>query len=101
MNIGSSLSSINAHTGLANASMHNVANAATPGFERIKTDINENKGGSVEAAYQKEPNSSPYSNTDMVKEITNEIVARYGVGANGAVIKTKDETAGTLLDIYA
>lgn len=101
MNISSSISSINAHSGLANASAHNIANANTEGFERLKTDINENKRGGVTASYQKEPNSSPYSNTDLVKEMTNQIVAGYAVGANGIAVKTKDEITGTMLDIYA
>lgn len=101
MNISSSISSINAHSGLANASAHNIANANTEGFERLKTDINENKTGGVTASYQKEPNSSPYSNTDLVKEMTNQIVAGYAVGANGIAVKTKDEITGTMLDIYA
>ena len=101
MNISSSVSSINAHSGLANASAHNIANANTEGFERSRTDINENKTGGVKASYQKEANSTPYSNTDLAKEITNQIVAGYGVDANGVAIKTKDEMAGTILDIYA
>jgi flagellar basal-body rod protein FlgC len=101
MNISSSVSSINANMGLANASAHNIANANTEGFERLKTDINENRTGGVRASYQEEPNESMYSNTDLAKEITNQIVAGYAVGANGAAIKTKDEMAGTLLDIYA
>jgi flagellar hook protein FlgE len=101
MNISNSVSSINAHSGLANASAHNIANANTEGFERLKTDINENKTGGVNASYQKEPNNTPHSNTDLAKEITNQIVAGYAVGANGVAIKTKDEIAGTVLDIYA
>ena len=101
MNISSSTSSINANMGLTNASAHNIANSNTNGFERTKTDINEDATGGVKASYQKEPNTSPYSNTDLTKEITNQIVAGYAVGANGVAIKTKDEMAGTLLDLYA
>lgn len=101
MNISSSISSINANMGLANASAHNIANSNTSGFERIKTDINEDAVGGVKASYRKESNTSPYSNTDLTKEITNQIVSGYAVGANGVAIKTKDEMAGTLLDIYA
>jgi flagellar hook protein FlgE len=101
MNIGNNVSSIAAHGGLANASAHNIANSNTQGFERLKTNINENATGGAEASYQKEPNDTPYSNTDLAKEITNQIVAGYAVGANGAAIKTQDEITGTLLDIYA
>ena len=101
MNIGNNVSSIAAHEGLANASAHNIANSNTQGFERLKTNINENAIGGAEASYQKVPNDTPYSNTDLTKEITNQMLAGYAVGANGAAIKTQDEITGTLLDIYA
>ena len=101
MNIGNSVSSIVAHEGLTNAGAHNIANSNTRGFERLKTDINENAAGGVEASYQKEPNNTPYSNTDLAKAMTNQIIAGYAVGANGTAIKTQDEITGTLLDIYA
>ena len=101
MNLSPNTSSINAHMGLANASAHNIANSNTSGFERIKTDINEGVGGGVKTSYKKEPSYSSYSNTDLAKEITDQIISGYAVGANGVAVKTQDQISGTLLDIKA
>lgn len=101
MNISSSTSSIYAHSQVANASAHNIANANTQGFERTKTDLNEGINGNVKASFDKQPNDTLYSNTDLTKEITNQIVSGYAVGANGVAIKTQDQISGTLLDLKA
>ncbi len=101
MNINSSISSIQAHQGLANASANNIANANTKNFERTQTTIEEQENGGVEAVYEKEENDSPYSNTDLTKEITDQIISYHAVGANVVAIKTKNSTEDTLLDLHA
>lgn len=101
MNISNSSSSIYAHLELANASSHNLANANTDGFSRVQTNINENSTGGVKTTSSIQPNNSLHSNTDLTKEITNQIISGYAVGANGVAIQTQDQISGTLLDIKA
>lgn len=101
MNIGTNLSSINAHQELLNASSHNIANSNTRKFERTQTTIQENGTDSVKATFQKEANKNPYSNTDLIKEISDQIISYNMIGANSVAIKTKNEAEQALLDIYA
>ncbi|MEA3499090.1 MAG: hypothetical protein U9R16_08525 [Campylobacterota bacterium] len=101
MNVGNNVSSIYAHEGLLNSSAHNIANSNTKNFERIDTTIEEQGIDSVKAVYEKVENSNPYSNTDLVKEVTDQIISYQAVGANVVAIKTKNETEDTLLNIYA
>jgi flagellar hook protein FlgE len=101
MNINSSISSINAHQSLLNSSAHNIANSNTDKFERVETNIVQKGQEGVEAINEKSMNNSPYSNTDLVKEMTNQVISYHAVGANSVSIKTQNETADTILDIYA
>jgi len=41
------------------------------------------------------------SNTDLAKEITNQIIAKDGVSVNANAIKTQNEMMGSLLDLKA
>ena len=45
--------------------------------------------------------TNPYSNTDLAKEMTDQIISYQAVGANAVSIQTQDEVSGTLLDIKA
>ncbi|MEA3352565.1 MAG: hypothetical protein U9Q33_01940 [Campylobacterota bacterium] len=101
MTINSNLSSINAHQSLLNSSAHNIANSNTDNFSRLETTITEKGINSVEAVDEKIPNDNIYSNTDMVKEMSNQILSYHAVGANSVAVKTQNETADTILDIYA
>jgi flagellar hook protein FlgE len=101
MNINSSTSSIYAHQNLLNSSAHNIANSNTQNFERLDTKIVENSNNSVKAVSNKIENQNPYSNTDLVKEITDQIISYQAVGANAVSIQTQDQVSGTLLDIKA
>jgi flagellar basal body rod protein FlgG len=101
MNISANTSSINAHQDLLSNSSHNLANSTTKGYERIQTDITQSKENQPVATTTIEENNTPYSNTDLVKEISDQIISYHAVGANSVAIKTKNETQQTLLDIYA
>jgi len=72
MNISTNVSSISAHQGMLNNSAHNVANA-----------------------------SSDKSQTDLAKEIPDQMLIQKTVAANANVIKAQDEMLGSLLDIKA
>ncbi len=101
MNISSSMSSIYAHQDLLSASSNNIANSNTKGFERTQTTIEEQDTNNVKAVFEKVENDNIYSNTDLTKEITDQIVSYHAVGANAVAIKTQNDVADTLLDIYA
>lgn len=101
MTIGSNISSIYAHQGLLVTSAHNIANANTDNFERTQTNIVESSSKTVDAVHQKIENNYELSNTDLTKEIPNQIIAYNAVGANAVALQTKSETEDTLIDMYA
>lgn len=73
----SNISSMNAYQGMLNTSADNVAKIS------VSNSAVEN------------------SNTDLAKEMTNQIVAVDGAKADASAIKTQDSMMGTLLDIKA
>jgi flagellar hook protein FlgE len=101
MNINNSMSSIYAHQDLLDSSAHNIANSNTENFERIDTKIVEGSNDTVQSVSNKIENTNPHSNTDLVKEFTNQILSYQAVGANVVSIQTQNEVSGTLLDIKA
>lgn len=100
MTIGTNLSSINANIELQNSSAHNIANSNTNRFGRVETTITQNSAEAPQAIHTKTQNKSELSNTDLTKEITNQILSYIAVGANGVALQTQNEVDGTLLDIY-
>ena len=101
MTVNSNISSIYANQDLLNSSAHNIANANTKGFGRIETTIAENTLNNPEAINTRTQNESIYSNTDLTKEITNQIISYHAIEANAVALKTQNEVEGRLLDIYA
>ena len=103
MNINSSISSMYAHQNLLNSSAHNIANSNTENFERTDTRLVEGANETVVASYQKIENdeANSYSNTDYVKEFTDQILSYHAVGANAVAIETQNAVSGTILDIKA
>ncbi len=101
MNINSNISSIYAHQDLLNSSSNNIANSNTKDFQRTQTIIEEQDTNNVKAVFKEVENNNIYSNTDLTKEITDQIVSYHAVGANAVAIKTQNSVADTLLDIYA
>jgi flagellar basal body rod protein FlgG len=101
MNINNNTSSIYAHQNLLNSSAHNIANSNTENFERTDTKIVGGSNDSVKAVFEKVENPNIYSNTDLVKEMTDQILSYQAVGANVVSLQTQNEVSGTLLDIKA
>jgi flagellar hook protein FlgE len=84
---------------MLNTSAHNVANVNTDGFIPSDTRMSDT-GSSVVATNRKaDDNGSARSQTDLTKEIPNQIIAQDAVAVNVSAIKTQDEMFGTLLDI--
>lgn len=101
MTIGANTSSIYANQDSLNSSAHNIANSTTQGVGRIETNITQSSENTPEAINTKTQNDIIYSNTDLVKEVTNQIISYVAVSANVVALQTQDEIDGTLLDIYA
>jgi len=95
------MSSLYAHQDLLNSSAHNIANSNTKNFERTDTKIVEGSNDTVQAVSNKIENENIYSNTDLAKEFTNQVLSYQAVGANAVSIQTQNEVSGTLLDIKA
>ena len=99
MNISSNAASIQAHQTLLNNSAHNIANVNTDGFIPTQTALNDT-GNRVTASLAKaSDNGSARSQTDLAKELPDQIIASDGVAVNATAIRTQDEMLGTLLDI--
>lgn len=100
MNISSNVSSIQAHQTLMNNNAHNVANVNTDGFIPKQGTISESTSSSVQANLSSATDTgSELSQTDLSKELPDQIVIEKAVEANVTAIRTQDEMFGSLLDI--
>lgn len=101
MNISSNISSIQSNQTMMNVNANNVANSNTDGFVPSSTTMSSD-GNSVSANVSRADNDgSPRSQTDLNKEIPDQIVAQNVTSVNVSAIKTQDEMFGSLLDIKA
>ena len=101
MNISNNISSIQAHQTMINTSAHNIANVNTDGFVPSDTKMSSSGSAISTNIRQADDNGSLKSQTDLAKEIPDQIIAQNTSGVNVAAIKTQDEILGTLLDIKA
>lgn len=101
MNISNNVSSLQAHQTMINGSANNVANLNSDGY--IPTDTRIIGGDeSIKAQNRRADNSgSKTSQTDLAKEIPDQIIAQESTALNVTAIKTQDEMLGSLLDIKA
>jgi len=101
MNISANLSSIQAHQKFMNTNANNIANVNSDGFIPSDTRLY-NSSGLVEARNTKaHDNGSQKSQTDLTKEIPNQIIIEKATALNVGAINTQDEMIGTLLDMKA
>ena len=99
LNFSTNVSSLIAHQNFANANANNVANVNTDSFIPTKTNLT-NAPGSVNASFQKaDDNGSALSQTNLSKEIPDQIIVQNGHEVQATAIKTQDEMIGSLLDI--
>jgi flagellar hook protein FlgE len=100
--ISSNVSSIMANQVFMNNSAHNVANVNTDRFVPSNTQLSDAGNGAIKANTSKATDtSSTSSQTDLTKEIPDQISVLNSVKANVSAIKTQDEMFGSLLDIKA
>jgi len=101
MNISNNIASIGAHQTLLNTNANNIANVNSDGFKPTDTKLSDSDGSVTAHSRQADDTGSTRSQTDLAKELTDQIVAEDGLTVNVTAIKTQDEMFGTLLDIKA
>lgn len=114
MNIGSSLSALNAFRVRMNVTANNVANVVTDGFKSSRVVMENGPGQTVGANVV--PDNSPgpmildlsavegvreLSHVNLVTEMTQMIITRHGYDANLKVIESNLEMQGNLIDMVA
>lgn len=101
MNISANISSISAHQTMMNTNANNIANVNSDGFIPSDTRVSTTSNSVSANTRLADDNGSLKSQTDLAKEIPDQIVAQDATAVNITAIKTQDEMFGTLLDIKA
>lgn len=97
MAISNNVASLQANQTFLNTTANNVANVNTDRFVPQDTRITNNDSKTPVA----DDNGSQKSQTDLAKEIPDQIIQGGVAEVNVAAIKTQDEMFGTLLNIKA
>lgn len=114
MNIGSSLSAINAFSTQMNVTAKNIANVGTDGYKSQRVVMENGQGQNVNAAVMTNNSPGPVipgnsvqngseelSNVDMVTEMTQLNSAQMGYDANLKVMETNYQMQGNLINMFA
>jgi len=102
MSISTNVSSLQANQMFMNANANNIANVNTDGFRPTQTTISNPAKGTVNANLTKaDDTGSPKSQTNLTKEIPDQIIISGVNEANINAIKTQNEMMGSLLDLKA
>jgi len=99
MNISNNIASINVHQTMLNTTANNIANVNTDGFIPNYTRITDKNGSVSTNTRVSNNNGSKKSQTDLAKEIPDQIIEQDGTAVNVTAIKTQNEMMGTLLNI--
>ncbi|HGY11363.1 MAG TPA: hypothetical protein ENK36_03250 [Desulfobacterales bacterium] len=111
--IQSNVSALQAFSKQMAVSANNVANAFSDDFKNSRAIITEGQNGQVETTITKINTPGPLvedplsetgelkelSNTDIAEELVNQIMIEQGFKANAKVIKTYEETIGSIVDL--
>jgi len=90
------VNSMNAHTNWLNSNANNIANVNTKDNNATRTVLENNTQGSVEAV-----NSKTNKETNLSKELTNQIPIEKGFDAQVKAVKTQEKMMGGILNILA
>ena len=101
MNISNNVSSIQAYQTMLNVNANNVANVNTDGFRPSDTRMSDDTNSVSANVRLTDDNGSDKSQTDLAKELPDQIIAQDATAVNVAAIKTQGEMMGTLLDMKA
>jgi flagellar hook protein FlgE len=100
VNFSANVSSLLAHQNYANANANNVANVNTDRFVPTQTTLVNSSQNSVQANFDLANDSgATQSQTDLSKELPDQVLVQKGHEVQGSAIRTQDEMLGTLLDI--
>jgi len=99
MNITNNIASLQANQTFMNTNANNIANVNTDGFIPSDTRITNTANTPQATTRLADDTGSTKSQTDLNKEIPNQIIASGVNEANVNAIKTQDEMLGTLLDL--
>jgi flagellar basal-body rod protein FlgC len=88
--LGISVSGMQAQTQRLSATANNIANASTPGYDRLNTNLSSVANGGVSANVTAlgAATSDDGSNVDLLDEMTNVLDAKQAFAANAAVFET-------------
>lgn len=101
MNISANISSIGAHQSFLNTNANNIANVNTDRFVPTDTTITNNESAVVANHTKAQDNTSLQSQTNLTKEIVDQMSIQKATEANVKAIRTQDDILGSLLDIKA
>jgi len=88
------VSSLNAHNNWMANNATNIANVNTKDYKATNTVLKDNTPSSVMASATKSN-----SDTNLTKDLTNQIPIKVGFDANIQAIKIQEETVGSILNI--
>lgn len=89
------------YSAFANQNANNIANSNTDGFVPTNTNITQ-QANSPRASFTQAQNSGTVqSQTNLAKEITDQVSITNGFDANANAIKTKDQMLGSVIDMLA
>lgn len=98
--ISSNISSLMSNQTYMNNNANNVANVNSDGYVPRNTTISEAQNGSTKAnTTLASSNGSEKSQTDLSKELTDQVTIEKVAQSNIQAIRTQDEMLGSLLDI--
>ncbi len=101
MNISSNISSITSHQTMMNTGANNIANVNTDGYIPKDTRMTDTGNSVTTNTRTSDDTGSKMSQTNLAKELTDQIVSQDAVAVNVSAIRTQDEMLGSLLDIKA
>lgn len=101
MNISNNISSLQAHQTMMNSSANNIANVNSDRYVPTDVRIQSSESSVTPNVRKADDNGSLKSQSDLSKEITDQIVVQNATAANVTAIKTQDDILGSLLDIKA
>lgn len=99
MNISNNISSIQSHQTMMNVNANNVANINTDGFIPSDTKMSSSQNSVVANTRQADDTASLKSQTELSKEIPDQIIVQNATAVNVTAIKTQDEMLGSLIDM--
>lgn len=99
VNFSANVSSLIAHQSFANTNANNIANVNTDGFVPTRTTLSDKSNGVQASFYKIDGNGSSLSQTDLSREMTDQVIIQRGHEVQGSAIRTQDDMLGSLLDI--